>query len=162
LKTYATCFAGVGISDSDLFGVLGIGFTLFHCKLKRFRKTIKDLGDFMSRRNLRSYLLSAGAVSALVLGVTGYAVAQQAQVTICHATGSSTNPYNEITTADPSVIGAHIPNHGGDFIVTSPGQCPTGGTGPTAVPEPITMLLFGAGLAGVGYAKRRMGRKDEQ
>jgi hypothetical protein len=40
------------------------------------------------------------------------------------------------------------------------GVCPGGGGTPTATPEPITMLLFGAGLAGVGYAKRRMGRKE--
>jgi hypothetical protein len=121
-------------------------------------------GDFMFKRNLPTQMLSACSLLLLVLAMAGYAIAQS-NVTICHATGSASNPYEEITTANPAIINAHIGDppgtgHPGDFLVSGPGQCPDGGTGPTAVPEPITMLLFGAGLAGVGYAKRRMGRKE--
>jgi hypothetical protein len=37
-----------------------------------------------------------------------------------------------------------------------------GGGGNTPTPEPVTMLLFGSGLAGVAYARRRFGKaKDE-
>ena len=56
--------------------------------------------------------------------------------------------------ADNPAYEAHA-MHGDQPAVN--GQCGT--APPTGVPEPITMLLFGAGLAGVGYAKRRMGRK---
>jgi hypothetical protein len=121
----------------------------------------------MFKRNLPMQMISACSLLLLVLAMTGYAIAQQGETTICHATGSASNPYVEITTANPAIINAHIGNppgtgHPGDFVVSGPGQCPGAGPGPTAVPEPITMLLFGAGLAGVGYAKRRMGRKEAE
>ena len=42
-----------------------------------------------------------------------------------------------------------------------PGPSPTpGDTTPT--PEPITMLLFGSGLAGIGYARRRYNKVKEE
>lgn len=117
----------------------------------------------MSLKNVRNQIL--GGCSALVIAVAmvGTAVSQNQQP-ICHATGSASNPYTLIAPSDGSYQ-AHFNNHfgpnGGDFF-SSDGTCPGGGTTPTAVPEPITMLLFGAGLAGVGYAKRRMGSKNAE
>ena len=114
----------------------------------------------MSRKILPTSLVRTGSVLTLGLAAVSFAFGQ-ASVTFCHATGSSSNPYETITTANEAVLAAHQ-GHPGDIIPAPAGGCPTdGGTTPTSVPEPITMLLFGAGLAGVGYAKRRMGRKEE-
>lgn len=83
----------------------------------------------------------------------------QTNVTICHATMSATNPYVIETVAAASLT-AHLA--GGDVYPLN-GACPgsIGGGSPAATPEPITMLLFGAGLAGVGYAVRRRKQKPE-
>jgi hypothetical protein len=83
-------------------------------------------------------------------------------ITICHATGSTSNPYETITVSDN---GKAHQGHAGDLIPAPAGGCPgpAGGSTPTPtpspVPEPMTMLLFAAGLAGVGYAARRLGIK---
>ncbi len=84
----------------------------------------------------------------------------QEMVTLCHATASATNPFVIETVAAPSVP-AHLA--GGDQYPRD-GVCPGGvDGGPTApTPEPLTMLLFGAGLAGVGYAARRRRRGRRQ
>jgi hypothetical protein len=116
----------------------------------------------MPRKTLHAALLSV----ALLVGLSASAISGQGtksqgtkggeggQVPLCHATGSSTNPFVLISPGDPS-YNAHFAH--GDVPAVN-GVC--GGT-PSGVPEPITMLLFGAGLAGVGYAKRRMGRNKE-
>lgn len=106
-------------------------------------------------------IVRTGSAVALGLAAASFAFGQES-VTFCHATGSASNPYNTITTSNEGEINGHR-HHEGDIIPAPAGGCPTEGgtTTPTSVPEPITMLLFGAGLAGVGYAKRRMGRKEE-
>ncbi len=104
----------------------------------------------MARKTWRTSLLSV----ALVLGLAAasYVVAQT-NPPLCH-TNQGTKGFS-IVYPDNSAYDAHA-KHGDQPAVD--GQC--GIEPPTAVPEPVTMLLFGAGLAGVGYAKRRMGRKD--
>lgn len=89
----------------------------------------------------------------------------QAAIPICHHEGNGST--HLIIVDNNSVADAHIRNHG-DWIVTDARPCPTdgdtGGGGdpdPGAVPEPITILLFGTGLAGVGYATRRLRKKGD-
>jgi len=106
----------------------------------------------MTRKTLRTSLLSVGLV--LGLSATSY-VAGQTNPPLCHATGNG--GFSTIFPND-SAYDAHS-MHGDQ--PAGPGGCGVTVT-PTATPEPLTMLLFGAGLAGVGYAKRRMGRKEEQ
>ena len=118
----------------------------------------------MPRKSLHAAFLSV----ALMLGLSVAVIAQgtKGQISkggeggtlppLCHATGSNSNPFTLISPGDPS-YNTHF-GHGDVPAVN--GVC-GGGTTPSGVPEPITMLLFGAGLAGVGYAKRRMGRNKE-
>jgi hypothetical protein len=50
----------------------------------------------------------------------------QTKVTICHSTGSATNPYVTITIAEPAVK-AHARHHDGRDIIPAPASgCPTG------------------------------------
>ena len=103
----------------------------------------------MSRKTLRMSLLSI----ALVVGLSAVSVVMaQTNPPLCHA-NQGTSGFT-IIFADNAAYKAHA-MHGDQPAVN--GQC---GGAPTGVPEPITMLLFGAGLAGVGYAKRRMSRKE--
>jgi hypothetical protein len=104
----------------------------------------------MARKTVRVSLLSV----ALVLGLSAasYVVAQT-NPPLCHANQGSMG--FSLIFPDSPAYEAHA-MHGDQPAVN--GQCGT--APPTGVPEPITMLLFGAGLAGVGYAKRRMGRKE--
>jgi hypothetical protein len=78
---------------------------------------------------------------------------------ICHATGSKENPYETLLVRDNGV--AHQ-NHAGDIIPAPAEGCPSAGPHVPGepVPEPITMLIFGAGVAAVGYAARRSKPKN--
>ncbi len=105
----------------------------------------------MSRKTLRASLLSV----ALVVGFSAATyVRAQTNPPLCHL-NQGTNEYS-IIYPPGAAYDAHAMH--GDVPPGPDGMC--GVQPPTAVPEPITMLLFGAGLAGVGYAKRRMGRKE--
>jgi len=86
------------------------------------------------------------------------------KIVICHANSSGGFTRIEVS---PMAQGGHFEENGTTaagheddiFLGVGGGECPTGDT--TAVPEPITMLLFGAGLAGVGFvAKRRKQRAE--
>ena len=86
---------------------------------------------------------------------------QSETVNVCHLTGSETNPSFELTPIPASSLNGHLQH--GDIYPVPVGGCPDGGVGPTpvpgATPEPITILLFGTGLAAAGYAARRVRRK---
>ena len=103
-----------------------------------------------------------GWVLPLIL-ITVFVISSQAQgvmkTSLCHATGSASNPFflEEVPVRAAS---AHLQR--GDIYPVQ-GVCPgeVEGAPPAATPEPITMLLFGAGLAGIGYAARRRSRKAQ-
>ena len=80
-------------------------------------------------------------------------------VVVCHATGSKDNPYETTEVRDNGV--AHR-SHPADIVPAPVDGCPgPGGVEPVEpVPEPLTMLLFGAGVAGAGYAARRIKRQE--
>jgi hypothetical protein len=84
-------------------------------------------------------------------------------VNICHVTGSATNPSFELTSIPEEALKGHL-GHGDIYPVPAAG-CPTGGvvitpgSGPGATPEPVTILLFGTGLAAAGFVARRSRRK---
>ena len=63
------------------------------------------------------------------------------KLTICHATGSATNPYNEIT-IDFNGLRGHS-NHSGDFIPSPENGCPpitpTPGLTPTLTADKVTI-----------------------
>jgi hypothetical protein len=59
---------------------------------------------------------------------------QSDKVTLCHATGSTTNPYVEITVADAGATNGHA-KHAGDIIPMSETGCPLGEPLPTPVPS---------------------------
>ncbi len=118
----------------------------------------------MFTKTWNRFLIGGSLAGLLVLSA---AVTIQAQrITICHNNGNGT--FVEITINANAVSPAHDQRENGhpfaDIIPAPAGGCPGGdvGGGPAATPEPITMLLFGAGLAGVGYAARRRKRRLEQ
>ena len=56
---------------------------------------------------------------------------------ICHATGSSKNPYVHIRTSDEGCINGHS-NHAGDFADTQTGTCAGAGCFPVGAPCELT------------------------
>jgi Tol biopolymer transport system component len=64
------------------------------------------------------------------------------KVTICHATGSATNPYVEITISDQGVLNGHL-KHDGDIIPAPAGGCPT--APPPPPPPSFTSLCHANG-----------------
>lgn len=149
--------------------------------------------------------LVAGLAAAILL--TGGFLTVKADVpagyhvTICHRTGSASNPYIIISPDVEGVINGHLDHEqtgnglGGDIVPTfsyngvtysknldtnfgdgvtgaailaagcrapgaetptpTPTIPPPSQTPPAPVPEPMTILLFGSGLASIGMAARR-------
>jgi hypothetical protein len=116
-----------------------------------------------------STILTASAV-LMVLTLSTSTIGQGVEKTgLCHA--NTDGSYSFLQLPDPA-LDAHYDRdlnvfkngHDLDFFADSREECDsgTGGGGdPGAVPEPLTILLFGAGVAGVGYATRRLRRKSE-
>ncbi len=75
----------------------------------------------------------------LVVSVASVVQAKQSSsgfqpVTLCHHTGSATNPYVTITVDNQGQLNGHI-HHSGDIIPAPAGGCP-GKTQPTPTPTP--------------------------
>ena len=111
------------------------------------------------KAKLLSTMLLSCLVCLLALSTISYA---QAEFAVCHREGNGT--FHLIVVDNEAVFNAHL-NHGD--ALPEMGACPGGDTGgggnpdPGAVPEPLTVLLFGAGLAGVGYATRRLRKRGQ-
>ena len=117
----------------------------------------------------RSLLTSLAVFTLLTIGGSLGRVSAKEKELLCHRT-SDINPdgsvHYQLLPLPPTAITAHLDEHGnleaGDFFpndedcdVTNDGGT-TGTPDPGATPEPITVLLFGAGVAGAGYATRRL------
>lgn len=114
----------------------------------------------MLRTTLRK---SLSTLAVLLVIVVCREIIPAQTVNICHATG--TGIYVLINISENGA-NAHFANNGTpraghelDFISTT-GSCEGGSTptptpAPGAVPEPVTVLLFGIGVAGIGYLSRR-------
>lgn len=86
---------------------------------------------------MKRFLATMGIVGLTFLGATAPANATSEQITICHATGSETHPYEEIT-INTSGLSAHENHQWGEDIIPAPAAgCPTGTTPPpTTTPPP--------------------------
>ena len=113
----------------------------------------------MPTKIFSKFILGVSMVLLLSSATISYAADNPA---ICHHPASAPADHSEdIFLAYPG--GGHQPNgngtHVNDHYPLSDGTCGGGTVDPT--PEPVTMLLFGAGIAGVGYAARRRKRRAE-
>ena len=116
--------------------------------------------------------LTAASIMLVVLAFVATSFGQPTKVGLCHANADGKFSFISIP---PTALDAHydrdlqkfLNGHDLDFFADSQEECDqgTGGGGeepPGAVPEPLTILLFGAGVAGVGYATRRLRRKSDK
>ncbi len=115
---------------------------------KNFDDLTRKLATGTSRRNVLRGLLG-GAAALGGLKASGTLAARQEKTTICHATGSDSNPWVKVNVADPSLLPAHYSH--GDFIIGDgccrnqdchcENQCETG---------VCTLTVVGAGEIGSG------------
>ena len=118
----------------------------------------------MFGRTLKTCIVACSVLLAMVFATPA---SPGDRTALCHATGSG---HFNFLNLPPEPLDNHmdgngspISGHENDFFPVD-GDCdrtndpPGGDPGPGAVPEPITILLFGAGVAGVGYASRRIRR----
>jgi hypothetical protein len=84
---------------------------------------------------MKRILATAGIAGIALVGVTAPANAggngtnDDKKVTICHATGSESNPYVQITVSENSLNGNGHALHAGDLIPAPAAGCPEGGHG---------------------------------
>lgn len=83
----------------------------------------------------------------------------RAKVTICHATGSETNPYVKITVAEPALAAHRRHQHGEDIVPAPEGDCPAPataalGTANSAPRRALGLLLPAPAAALVAPASR--------
>ena len=84
---------------------------------------------------MKRILATAGIAGIALVGVTAPANAtgngddDDKKVSICHATGSESNPYVHITVSENSLNGNGHATHAGDLIPAPAGGCPGGGYG---------------------------------
>jgi Ca2+-binding RTX toxin-like protein len=92
-------------------------------------------------------LVTLAVAGLMFTGTVGGAVAAQPadKVTLCHATGSATNPYVEITVSE-NAAAAH--QRHGDFVLPEGAECP-GSTPPApgpGDPGPFVACVVGPGV----------------
>ena len=81
-------------------------------------------------RTKKMTVTALAATLLMAAGVTSASAARAPKVTICHATGSASNPYVEITISQ-NAADAHDRHHGERDIIPAPaGGCPDGPGGP--------------------------------
>jgi hypothetical protein len=130
----------------------------------------------MFKRTLAATTAACAVLMVLVFAASSFA-GDGSKTAICHATSSATNPFTFLE-LPPEPLSAHfdefgtpLAGHEKDYFASaaeieakecggSVGPSPT--PPPGAVPEPVTILLFGAGVAGVGYASRRFRRNKSK
>src|SRR5206468_1896234 len=72
---------------------------------------------------MKRILATAGILGLALVGSTAPALAGPAdKITICHATGSESNPYTEITISENALKGHD--GHQGDIVPAPAGGCP--------------------------------------
>src|SRR6266516_755235 len=122
-------------------------------------------------RALRAHLLHTG--DAIVIGTgacpavsatPASAATPPAKITICHRTGSTTNPFRRITVSSRAVTNTNSASgktlrghmrHVGDLILPGAPACPAGAAKPsqgvklTAILQPVTPATTGSGSATV-------------
>ncbi len=118
----------------------------------------------MLLKNTQKLLLSVGMMIILALSASTVSNAQ----TDNQGNGGTTEDKNGCaeahldpadTPTDSNGMGSNNASHDG---INGPSCKKDRADDNTPTPEPITMLLFGTGLAGVGYVRRKFGKdKDE-
>lgn len=80
---------------------------------------------------MKKVLAAAGIVGLALLATTAPAFAgPDDKITICHATGSESHPYNEITISENGLNGHYAQGvHDGDIVPAPAGGCPGGDKG---------------------------------
>jgi hypothetical protein len=85
------------------------------------------------------YIVLMGNTANATGGGSGTDQYTEDKITICHATGSESNPYVEIT-VDVNGLNGHG-DHPNDIIPAPEGGCPEGGTTTHRLPEHVSPAL---------------------
>ncbi|MCA1684336.1 MAG: hypothetical protein LC708_04355, partial [Actinobacteria bacterium] len=98
------------------------------------------------RTALGALITSLGLVA--FLAPTPASAAPKGKTTICHATGSATNPYVEITVSNDALAAHRAHQDGLDIIPASPVGCPGDLVipPPPPVPGPVVLCVVSAGV----------------